>query len=334
MTATRGYVSSKMKRTVLVTLADVEAARGRIAREIIRTPLVLSDECSESAGSPVYLKLESLQRTGAFKVRGALAKVSSLTNEERQAGLVCASSGNHGIGVAYAAGRFGVPCVVVLPENASNYKISLLEKYGAQILKHGTTSDARQEKVDQLSREKGYTQIPSFADPVLIAGQGTIGLEILEDVPDVDEVYIPIGGGGLISGIAIAIKEQRPHVRIYGVEPDHSNAMSEALRHHGPVLLPRVETIADGLAAAITADVNFSIVKHYVDEIILVNDRDILAATVFLLEKAGIVVEPSGATSIAGLFANQRKRGKAVAVISGGNITLEQIAEHRRQLKL
>jgi len=316
-----------------VTLTDVKAARERIAGEIIRTPLVLCDSVSEPVGAPVYLKLENLQRTGAFKVRGAVAKVTSLTPAERQRGLVCASSGNHGIGVAYASGRFGIPCVVVLPENASDYKISLLEKYGAQILRHGITSDVRQEKVIQLSRERGYTQIPSFADPVLIAGQGTIGLEILEDLPDVDEVYVPVGGGGLISGIAVAIKEQRPETRIYGIEPEHSNAMWEALRHQGPVLLPRVETIADGLAAAITEDINFSIVKHYADEIILVSDREILEATLFLLERAKIVVEPSAAASVAGLLKNSRKGGNAVAVISGGNITLEQIEEHRRRWK-
>lgn len=327
-------MDSQTKRNMPVTLTDVKAARERIREEIIRTPLVLCDSVSELAGVPAYLKLENLQRTGAFKVRGAVAKVTSLAPEERQRGLICASSGNHGIGVAYAAGRLGISCVVVLPENASDYKISLLEKYGAQIVKHGIKSDVRQEKVNQLSHERSYTQIPSFADSALIAGQGTIGLEILEDMPDVDEVYVPIGGGGLISGIALAIKERRPKTRIYGVEPEHSNTLWEALRNHGPVLLPRVETIADGLAAAITSDINFSMVRHYVDEIILVSDREILEATVFLLKRAKIVVEPSGAASVAGLLANPRKCGKAVAVISGGNITIEQIEEHRRREKL
>lgn len=329
-----GNMNSKTKRKMPVTLAEVKAARERIAREVIRTPLVLSDAVSERSQSPVYLKLENLQRTGAFKVRGAVAKVTSLAPEALQSGLVCASSGNHGIGVAYASRRFGAPCVVVVPENASGYKISLVEKYGAQVLKHGITSDVREEKAIQLSRERGYTQIPSFADPTLIAGQGTIGLEILEDMPDVDEVYVPVGGGGLISGIALAIKELKPDTRIYGVEPEHSNAMSEALHHQGPVLLPRVETIADGLAAAITADINFSLVSHYVDEIVLVSDRDILKATVFLLERAKIVVEPSAAVSVAGLFANPPKSGKAVAVISGGNTTLQQIEELRRRQNL
>lgn len=308
-----------------VTLADVRAARERIGRYIIRTPLPLSDAASRRAGGSVYLKLENLQRIGAFKVRGALSKVTSLTAEERAQGLVCASSGNHGLGTAYAAQCFGAHCTVVLPENANPLKSALIEKLGAEIVRHGITSDVRQEKVDELSREHGYTQVHPFSDPVLIAGQGTIGLEILEDLPEVEEVYVPIGGGGLISGIALAIKEQRPAVRVYGVEPEHSNAMFEALRHGGPVPIARVETIADGLAAKITEDLNYRLVRRYVDDIILVSDREILEATWFLLEQGKILAEPSGATSFAGLLARQGRRGPAVAVVSGGNVALQQL---------
>jgi threonine dehydratase len=319
---------------VSVTVRDVRAVRNQISGEIIRTPLVLCDSASELAGAPVFLKLESLQRTGAFKVRGALAKVKSLSPAERLRGLVCASSGNHGIGVAYAASRFGIPCVVVVPENASTYKMSLLRRYGAHVVKHGITSDVRQEKVTELSADRHYTQIHSFADPVLIAGQGTIGLEIQEDLSQLEEVYVPIGGGGLISGVAVALKEQRPKTRIYGVEPERSATLHEALRNRGPILLPVVETVADGLAAAITTDLNFSLIKKYVDEIIIVSDRQILEATILLLERAKILVEPSGAASVAGLLANPRKRGTAVAVLSGSNITLQQIDEYRRRLSV
>lgn len=294
--------------------------------------MVLSDAASERAGVAVHLKLENLQRTGAFKVRGALSKVATLTPEECRRGLVCASSGNHGLGVAYAAARLRVACTVVLPENANPYKVSLLEKLGAKIVKHGTTSDARQEKTSQLAQEYGYTQVHPFSDPVLIAGQGTLGLEIVEDLPEVDEVYVPIGGGGLISGIGVAIKEQRPQARIYGVEPEQSNAMWEALREQRPVALPRVSTIADGLAARITEELNLSLVRRYVDEVILVSDRAILEATFFLLERAKVLVEPSGAASFAGLLANSKRRGQAVAVMSGGNTTLSQIEEYRRAL--
>jgi threonine dehydratase len=313
-----------------ITLADIRAAMGRIGSDIIRTPLVLSDAASERAGIPVYLKLENLQRTGAFKVRGALSKVTSLSPEERRRGLICASSGNHGLGVAYASSRVGARCTVVLPENANPHKVALLKKLGADIITHGITSDVRQTKVDELSERHGYAQVHPFSDPALIAGQGTLGLEILEDASDVDEVYVPIGGGGLISGISVAIKEQRPAVRIYGVEPEHSNAMSEALRHGKPVALEKVETIADGLAAKITEKLNLAIVRNFVDEVILVSDREILDATWFLVEYAKVLVEPSAAASFAGLLANPRRRGKAVAVMSGGNVTLQQIEKLRQ----
>jgi threonine dehydratase len=313
-----------------ITLADVRAAMGRIGSDIIRTPLVVCDAASERAGIPVYLKLENLQRTGAFKVRGALSKVTSLSREERQRGLICASSGNHGLGVAYASSRVGARCTVVLPENPNPHKAALLKKLGADIITHGITSDVRQMKVDELSARHGYTQIHPFSDPALIAGQGTLGLEILEDVSDMDEVYVPIGGGGLISGISVAIKEQRPAVRIYGVEPEHSNAMSEALRHGKPVALEKVETIADGLAAKITEKLNLSIVRNFVDEVILVSDREILDATWFLLEYAKVLVEPSAAASFAGLLANPKRKGKAVAVLSGGNVTVSQIEKLRQ----
>lgn len=316
-----------------VTLADIQAARSRIAKEIIRTPLTLSDAASQWSGSEVFLKLESLQRTGSFKARGALSKVTGLSPEDRQRGLVCASSGNHGLGVAYAAARLNLRCVVVLPENANPYKVTLLQKLGAEIVKHGITSDVRQEKVRELMQEHGYAEIHPFSDPLTIAGQGTVGLEILEDLPEVDEVYVPIGGGGLISGIAVAIKSQRPQTKVYGVEPEHSNAMHAALRHQGPVALERVETVADGLAAIITEDLNYALVKRYVDDVILVSDRQILEATLFLVKEGKLMVEPSGATSLAGLINNPRRQGQAVAVVSGGNVTLEQIEGFQQKMR-
>ena len=316
-----------------VTLESIRAAQQRIGAEIIRTPLVLSGAASDRAGIAVYLKLENLQRTGAFKVRGALSKLTGFTPEQRGRGIICASSGNHGLGVAYAAARFGARAIVVLPENANPLKVRLLEKLGAQIVLFGMTSDARQEKVNQLTEQHGYTQVHPFSDPVLIAGQGTIGLEILEDLPELDEIYVPIGGGGLISGIAVAVKEQRSQTRVYGVEPEYSNAMTEAVKHGCPFPLPRVKTIADGLAARVTEELNLSIVRQYVDGILEVSDRMILEATQFLLEQCKVLVEPSGAASLAGLFSNPKKRGKAVAVLSGGNVTLQQIKEHRRNLE-
>jgi len=218
---------------------------------------------------------------------------------------------------------------VVLPEDVNPHKFALLQKLGAELIKFGIASDVRQEKVEELSRKHGYTQVHPFSDPVLIAGQATVGLEVLEDLPDVGEVYVPIGGGGLISGIALAIKTRRPGTRIYGVEPVHSNAMSEALRHRRPVVLPEVRTMADGLAAATTEDLNFSIVHRYVDDVLLVSEDAIRDAMLFLLEKANVLVEPSGAASLAGLFMNTKKMGPSVAILSGGNITLQQLDKHR-----
>ena len=323
-------MSRSRNKALAVSLADVQAARGRIAKELIRTPLVLSDAASERAGRPVYLKLENLQRTGAFKVRGALSKVTSFAPEERQQGLVCASSGNHGLGVAYASSRLGVRCVVVLPENANPHKMALLKELGAEVVCYGETSDVRQQKADEISHEKGYSLVHSFADAALIAGQGTLGLEVLEDLPEVEDVYVPVGGGGLISGIAVAIREQRPSTRIWGVQPQYANSMWAALREGRIVGLKEVRTVADGLAARITTEINFALVQHYVEDVILVSDQAILDSMWFLLEHAKVLVEPSGAASFAGLLANAQRGGRAVAVMSGGNVSLRQIEEFRQ----
>ena len=317
-----------------VTLADILAAQERIAEYVVRTPLLLNEAATDRVGLPVHVKLENLQRTGAFKARGAVNKISKLTPEERRAGLICASTGNHGLAVAYAAKRFGCRCVVVLPENANPHKTRLLQKLGAEIVVHGTGSDERQERVNELSLARGYAQVPPFSDPAVIAGQGTAGLEILEDLPDVDEVYVPIGGGGLVAGVAVAIKERSPRTRIFGVEPENSGAMREAVRQNGPVPLARVETIADGLAATITEELNYSIVRRYVDDLILVSDRAIIESTLFLIENAKVLVEPSGGASFAGLLANPRRRGRSVCLVSGGNVTLQQLYEHEQRFKI
>jgi threonine dehydratase len=317
-----------------VTLTQVVEAREQIAGEIVRTPLLFSEAATETAGLPVYSKLECLQHAGAFKTRGALNKIASLPVTARQRGLICASTGNHGLAVTYASKRLGLPCVVVLPENSNPHKTALLRKLGAQVITHGVGSDVRQRKVEELSSAEGYAQVPPFSDPMVIAGQGTTGLEVLEDLPDVDEVYAPIGGGGLIAGVAVAIKEQKPETRIYGVEPEHSDAMAEALRHQGPTPLTNVETIADGLAATITEELNYSIVSRYVEDVILVSDRAILESTLFLIESVKVLVEPSGAASFAGLMANPRRHGKAVCILSGGNVTLQQIGDLRGRFGL
>jgi threonine dehydratase len=218
----------------------------------------------------------------------------------------------------------------VLPENANPHKVCLLKKLGAEVVCYGKTSDVLEQTADQLSHENGYSYVHSFADPVVIAGQGTVGLEILGDLPQVDEVYVPIGGGGLISGIAVAIKEQRPNARILGVQPEYANSMWQALRDGRVVALAEVRTIADGLAARITDALNLAIVQQCVEEVILVSDQAVLESMLFLLEHAKVLVEPSGAASFAGLLANSKRRGQGVAVMSGGNVSLRQIEELRQ----
>jgi threonine dehydratase len=327
---TGAVLGSRFTGPISVTLEDVRSAQNRITADIIRTPLVLSEAASERAGTPVYLKLENLQRTGTFKVRGALSKVTSLSPEQQQRGLVCASTGNHGLGVAYASSCFEVRCIVVLPEDANPHKVSLLQKLGAEIVCYGKTSDVLEQRADQISHENGCSYVHSFADPVVIAGQGTVGLEILGDLPQLDEVYVPIGGGGLISGIAVAIKEQRPQTRILGVQPEFANSMWQALRDGRVAALLEVRTVADGLAASVTDALNLAIVQHYVEEVILVSDQAILESMLFLLEHAKVWVEPSGAASFAGLLANPKRRGQGVAVISGGNVSLRQVEELRQ----
>jgi threonine dehydratase len=315
-----------------VALADIHAARDRIAKEVIRTPLVFSEAASKRAGMPVYLKLESLQRTGTFKVRGALSKVTSLPPADRQRGMVCASSGNHGLGVAYASSRAGAPCVVVLPENANPHKMALLKELGAEIICDGPTSDLCLQKAEEIARREGYTLIHPFADPFTIAGQGTLGLEVLQDLPDVEEVYVPIGGGGLISGVAAAIKQQRPGARIFGVEPERANSMWMSLQQGKVVALDEVRTVADGLAAKVISPINLAHAQRYVESVMVVSDTAIVEAMFFLLEHAKVVAEPSAAASFAGLLANSARRGPAVAIISGGNVNLQQIDRLRQML--
>jgi threonine dehydratase len=212
-----------------------------------------------------------------------------------------------------------------MPKNAKPHKMSLLRELGAEVLCYGETSDMCQQKAHEISQEKGYALIHPFADSVLIAGQGTVGLEVLEDLPEVEEVYVPIGGGGLISGIAVAIKEQRPKTRIWGGQPQHANYMWAALRQGMVVALDEIRTIVDGLAASVTSQINFAHVQRYVEDVILVSDQAILDSMLFLLEQAKVLVEPSGAASFAGLLANSQRRGRAVALMSGGNVNLHQI---------
>jgi threonine dehydratase len=313
----------------MITLDDVLAAQQLIAGRLHRTPLVGSAMLSARIGAPLYLKLESWQKTGSFKPRGVLTKIAALSQEERARGLITASAGNHAQALAWAAGAAGLPCTVVMPETAPAAKVAATRGYGATIVFEPTTLTVF-ERANALVAQHGYTFVPPFDDPAVVAGQGTVGLEILEDLPDVGTVVVPIGGGGLIAGIALALKSRRPDVRIVGVEPTGAAAMWRSQQQGQPVRLDKVATIADGLSAPFAGALPFALVQQYVDDLALVSDTDICAAMTLILERCKLLAEPAGAAPVAALLsgAAQIKPGAPVAVVvSGGNVDAGRLAE-------
>ena len=310
----------------MVQLTDIQAARERIGDSIFVTPCARAEILSELIGCEVFLKLENLQMTGSFKERGALNKILQLSDEQRKAGVIAASAGNHAQGVARAASLFQIPALIVMPETTPLAKIRGTKQFGAQIMLHGGSYDEAYQKANELQSSKGYTFIHAFDDPQIIAGQGTIGLELLEQVPDLDVVVVPVGGGGLISGIAIAIKEQRPGVRIVGVETASMPAMQQSITN-GCIqpMQGGTYTLADGIAVAKVGQHTQPIVNSYVDEIITVSEEDIATAIMLLLEREKTLVEGAGATGFAALHSKRIKDvadKKIAIVISGGNIDL------------
>lgn len=312
----------------MVTREQIQAAQRTISGQLHRTPLVRSATLSERWGAPIHLKLENWQKTGSFKPRGVLNKITSLTDEERARGLVAASAGNHAQAVAWAARAAGLRCTVVMPETAPAAKFDATRGYGGTVVTEPTTLTLF-ERVATLVEEHGYTFVPPFDDEQIVAGAGTVGLEILEDLPDATTVLVPIGGGGLIAGIAVAIKEQRPDARIIGVEPEGAPAMWRSLQSHKPERLERVQTIADGLSAPFAGALPFEIVQRYVDDVVLVSDSSIREAMVLLLERCKVLAEPGGAVGIAALIEGRvtaQQGAPTVAVISGGNIDAARLA--------
>lgn len=321
-----------------MTLEEIRAARRRIAPHIVATPLQVSHTLGRLTGWRVWLKPENLQRTGSFKARGALNAVlpwagpagEGAGEAPRARGVITASSGNHGQAVAYAAATAGLPAVVVVPEQAAAPKVAAAEGYGARIVRHGRYPDERKAHARRLAGEEGLHYVDSTDDPLVIAGQGTVALEILEELPEVDAVVVPVGGGGLISGVAAAIKRIRPRVRVIGVEPEGAAAMHASLQAGRPVELERVESVADGLWLRRPGDLCFAHVRQFVDDIVRVEEEEILAAMALLAERAKLVVEPSGAVSLAAGLARRLpgvEPGRAVAfVLTGGNVALEQYA--------
>jgi len=310
-------------------LADIRAAHARVAPRIHRTPLLSATRLGARAGVTLFHKCESLQKTGSFKVRGALNNVSQLDAAARRRGVITVSAGNHAQALAWAARDAGVKCTVVMPTTASRMKVEASRGYGAEVVLHGASGIEAFAHAHELAKERDLTFVHPFDDPAVIAGQGTVGLEILEQLEDVDDVIVPIGGGGLIAGVATAIKEARPSVRVFGVEPTGAAVMRKSLDEGRPVRLESMKTIADGLAAPMAGDVTYPIVKHYVDDVVLVTDDEIMAAMREILFSAKLLAEGGGAAATAAILSGKLKLDgrRVVAVMSGGNVDPTRVSE-------
>jgi threonine dehydratase len=310
----------------MVTLREIREAAERV-RSIARvTPLL---DVSPLAGRPLLLKCESMQPGGAFKIRGAYNMVARLTPEQRQRGVITYSSGNHGQAMALAARELGAPAVVVMPTTAPGVKVDGARGFGAEVIFAGTTSVERRLRAEEEAAARGLTMVPPFDHEWIIAGQGTLGLEMLEQRPDVAAVLVPVGGGGLLAGVAAAIKQTRPAVRVIGVEPAGAAAMKASLEAGHPVTLPRTESVADGLMPVRPGDLTFAHARQFVDEVVTVDDAQIIDAVIWLFSKAKVVAEPSGAASVAAALGGIGPDGPIVAIVSGGNIGLDKLSELR-----
>lgn len=318
----------------MVTLADIRAAQSRLDGIAVRTPLLEWTGAADSR--KLYLKLENLQPIGAFKLRGAYNKISSLGEEERRRGVISYSSGNHAQGVAYAARALGVKAIIVMPGNAPKNKLEATAALGAEIVIVGPSSEERRLRAEQLAAEHGYAIVPPYNDEKIIAGQGTVGLEILQDLPEVETVLVPVGGGGLISGISAAIKLSRPSTRVIGVEPElAADALASFRAGHIVTFAAEqvTQTLADGLRTQSIGAINFEHIRTYVDDIVSVKEDEIQQAMHALSTNPKTVAEPSGAVAVAAFLfrASELPRTKInVAVISGGNIDPEMLAEMHR----
>ncbi|MFY3790594.1 threonine ammonia-lyase [Ureibacillus sp. MALMAid1270] len=310
----------------MITLNDVKEARERIKEISYITPILQSELLSKECGNQIYLKSEHLQKTGSFKIRGASNKViHEIENGAKY--VTAASSGNHGQAVAYVANKFGVPSTIVVPENVSVCKVNAIQGYNGAVEKCGTTSGERLPRAKAIAEQQNGVYIPPYDDPFIMAGQGTVGLEILEQVKNVDTIIVPIGGGGLVSGILIAIKETNPKIKVIGVEPELANDTYLSLHNKKITAIPATTTIADGLRTNQPGDLTFPILMKYLDDIVLVSEDEIRQAFSFILERMKQLIEPSSATTIAAAMFNKLNiQGEnVVTVISGGNVDLENV---------
>ncbi|MCL6449748.1 MAG: threonine/serine dehydratase [Acetobacteraceae bacterium] len=312
------------------TLADVYAARERLAGAggVVHTPCIPCEALSEKLGAAVHLKLESLQLAGAFKVRGALNYAWQLNAAERAGGLVTASSGSHGMAVALAARRLGTTATVFMPEFSSPHKRRRVEAYGGRVVVAGADYYQAFARARELAAERGAALIPAFDHPHIVAGQGTAGLELVEDLPSPDLVVVPVGGGGLAAGVALVVKSLCPGARVWGVQPAGAPSLARSLEAGRPVELDRLDTLADGIRVRRPGDLTFALCRRYLDGVALVSDPDIFSAVAFLLRQARVVAEPAGAAAVAALLSgavNAPPGSRVVAVVSGGNLSPEAL---------
>ena len=302
---------------------EILKANSMRGNEIKKTPLIHSPTFSDITESDLYLKAEFRQRTGSFKIRGAYYKIKLLSDEEKKRGVVAASAGNHAQGVAFASALEKIPCTIVMPKNASPAKVSATRGYGANVILEGINYDESSSKAKEIAKETGATIIHAFDDPQIIAAQGVIGLEILEQLPDVDEVYLPIGGGGLAAGTLIAIKEKNPNIKIVGVQSSSFPSMYDSVKNGSLTECEGKRTIADGISVKMPGQMTFSIINELIDEVVLVDDSEITKAMFLLMERMKFVVEPAGAVSLAYLISKKPAPGKkVVAVLAGGNVDM------------
>lgn len=316
----------------LTTASDLRDAATRVRGAVTRTPLVDVSwilRSSTPGASELWLKCENLQVTGSFKTRGAFNMIARLPAARRRAGVITYSSGNHAQAVAYAARAHDVTAVVVMPENASEVKVAGARRLGGEVVFEGTTSAERRLRAEDLAEERGLVMVPPFDHPDIVAGQGTVGIEILEDLTEVTRVVVPVGGGGLLSGVAASIKLMRPTVEVVGVEPAGAAKMTASLAEGHPVTLDATSSIADGLLPVRPGDLTFAHVRQFVDRVVTVDESEIASAVAWLFRHAKVVAEPSGAaaTAVALRSDDSPEDGRTVAVVSGGNVSAATLVE-------
>lgn len=314
------------KNEDMLTLEKFEEAADKVKEATIPTPLQYSEYFSRTSGNKVYLKPENMQRTGAYKVRGAYYKISTLTDQEKQRGLITASAGNHAQGVAYAAKKCGAKAVIVMPTTTPLIKVERTKSYGAEVVLYGDVYDEACEHAMKLAKQKGYTFIHPFNDLTVATGQGTIAMEIIQDLPVVDYILVPVGGGGLATGVSVLAKLLNPHIKVIAVEPSGAACLTASMKENKVVTLPSVNTIADGTAVLTPGDQLFPYLQKNIDQIVTVDDDELIAAFLDMVENHKMIVENSGLLTVAALKHLDIRNKKVVCILSGGNMDVITMA--------